>query len=284
MQLRTRIPDRERRLDEVLAGYFKPSSWGSRFPVTTPGGQPIWRPNLELFFANQACFQRCRAVGAACWAPRPFPSGPVIGNCEFAGPAGPRGHGRRVQGPPKRRTCSGTSHSKCCGRPAGDTRRTAAFPGRGRRHCPPGHPHLVPILEVGEHEGQLINTCRAWPCGSLADRPLITAGSRGQGPGPSRNGYPAGHRGQTPCTTPISAASARDLKPSNICSTRKAGPRSDFGLARRLIAGDEAAPPSTTSRRWWDSNYMAPEQASGSARGRHHCGRRVGPGATSMNY
>src|SRR5437764_5614041 len=114
------------------------------------------------------------------------------------------------------------------------------------------HPHIVPIYEVGEHDGQQYYAMRYIEGASLARRPrtdprtetqLVTAVARAV--------YHAHQRGIL----------HRDLKPSNILVDLAGTPVvTDFGLAKRVDVNSsltESGAVVGTPR------YMAPEQALG---------------------
>jgi tRNA A-37 threonylcarbamoyl transferase component Bud32 len=114
------------------------------------------------------------------------------------------------------------------------------------------HPHIVPIFEIGEHEGQQYYAMRFVAGCSLARRP---------------------------CTEPRAAARLlasvaravhyahqrgilhRDLKPANILLDEQGQPHlTDFGLAKRVRQESSLSP---TGAVIGTPSYMAPEQATG---------------------
>jgi serine/threonine-protein kinase len=122
------------------------------------------------------------------------------------------------------------------------------------------HPHIVPIYEVGEHEGQQYYAMRFMEGPSLAGRPqcdlrdsvrlLITV---------ARAVHYAHQHGIL----------HRDLKPSNILLDAHGQPHlTDFGLAKRV---QEEGSLFSSGAIIGTPSYMAPEQASG-RRGSHGAG------------
>lgn len=117
------------------------------------------------------------------------------------------------------------------------------------------HPNIVPVLDLGEHDGLPYFTMRLITGGSLADRPaiflddpraaarlvLVVAGAV----------HHAHERGIL----------HRDLKPANILLDNEGQPHvTDFGLAKRIQSGVELTLPGSVLG---SPAYMAPEQASG---------------------
>src|SRR5829696_3736598 len=120
------------------------------------------------------------------------------------------------------------------------------------------HPHIVPIYEVGEHDGRLFYTMKLVEGGSLA----------GKFAGP-----PAGPdeiRRRIAIITKVARAVHyahqrgilhRDLKPANILLDSTGEPHvTDFGLAKRLDSETSMSP---TIGAVGTAAYMAPEQARG---------------------
>jgi serine/threonine-protein kinase len=117
------------------------------------------------------------------------------------------------------------------------------------------HPHVVPLYEVGAHEGQPYFTMRWYEGGSLAER-LERFGADPRAAAElvavvARAVHHAHQRGVL----------HRDLKPSNILLDADGRPHvADFGLARRA-EGD--AGPTRTGDLLGTPGYMPPEQAQG---------------------
>ncbi len=114
------------------------------------------------------------------------------------------------------------------------------------------HPHIVPIYEVGEHDGQQYYSMRYVEGTSLARRPQSDARNEARLVAAVAGAVHHAHR---------RGVLHRDIKPSNILVAPAGAPLvTDFGLAKRLDADrslTESGAIVGTPR------YMAPEQAAG---------------------
>jgi eukaryotic-like serine/threonine-protein kinase len=115
------------------------------------------------------------------------------------------------------------------------------------------HPHIVPIYEVGEHEGHQYYSMKFVEGTSLAKHPRTNPRGEVEGMMPViRAVHHAHQRGVL----------HRDLKPSNVL-VDSSGARlvTDFGLAKRLTDVDRSF--TETGQVLGTPRYMAPEQAAG---------------------
>jgi WD40 repeat protein len=114
------------------------------------------------------------------------------------------------------------------------------------------HPHIVPIYEVGEHDGQQYYAMRYIEGTSLARRPRADARTEaGLLAAVARAVYHAHQHGIL----------HRDLKPSNILVDAAGTPLvTDFGLAKRVDAEHSLT---ESGALVGTPRYMAPEQAAG---------------------
>ena len=120
------------------------------------------------------------------------------------------------------------------------------------------HPHIVPIYEVGEHQGQSFYSMR------LVDGPNLAQALK---PG----SFPPRRAAELMATVARAVHHAhergvlhRDLKPANILLDAQGQPHvTDFGLAK-LVHGDSTLTLSQTAL--GTPSYMAPEQASGGSK------------------
>jgi WD40 repeat protein len=116
------------------------------------------------------------------------------------------------------------------------------------------HPHIVPVHEVGEHEGYAFFSMKWIEGGTLADRlgePWSARKAALLLVGVARAVHHAHQRGLL----------HRDLKPSNVLLDAEGRPHvADFGIAKQL---DEGGSATTTRALAGTPAYMAPEQAEG---------------------
>src|SRR5262249_31740773 len=122
------------------------------------------------------------------------------------------------------------------------------------------HPNIVPIYEVGEHQGQHYFSMKLLPGGNLtAHLPRL------------RQQPDEGVRVLVKVVRAVHHAHQqgllhRDLKPANVVLDARGEPHiTAFGLPRRLAAGDGSAL-TQTGAILGSPSYMSPEQASGQNR------------------
>jgi serine/threonine protein kinase/WD40 repeat protein len=126
------------------------------------------------------------------------------------------------------------------------------------------HPGIVPVFEVGQHEGQHYFSMAFVEGESLAHRL-----ARGL-PAPREAAELTRQVAEAVAYAHVEGVVHRDLKPANILIDRDGRPRlTDFGLARRVEGGSGLT---ATGQIVGTPSYMPPEQASGR-------GDAVGPAA-----
>jgi serine/threonine-protein kinase len=254
---------REQRLDEVLAAYLRASAAG-RAPrrEVLLGQHPDLAPELAAFLDDRACFDRLAAPL------RSLAAGPAV--------APGRVDGYELEAEIAR----GGVGVVWKARQAGLNRTVAlkmlragvlAGPSQLRRFrveaeavAALDHPGIVPVYEVGEHQGLPYLAMKYLEGGSLADAldrfrddPRATARLLAE----VADAVDHAHR---------HGVLHRDLKPANVLLDADGRPHvSDFGLAKRLAAADApdgAAGLTQTGDVVGTPSYMAPEQAGGDPR------------------
>jgi eukaryotic-like serine/threonine-protein kinase len=253
--------DRERRVDEAIAWYYRQAETGAPpAPHDFLNRFADVRTELQSFLADKAAFDR--AAGPA----DPNATVTIDGSTQSV-PAGPLGRvryfgdyelveeiargGMGVVYKARQVSLNRTVALKMIlsGQLASEADK-ARFKQEAEAAANLGHPNILPIYEVGEHEGRAYFSMKLVDGASLAESPR-----------------PYG-RGLVDVLVQVSRAVHfahqrgilhRDLKPSNVLIDRDGTPYvTDFGLAKR-VEGDAGL--TQSGALVGTPSYMAPEQA-----------------------
>jgi WD40 repeat protein len=255
--------ERDQRLHEVLHAYLQAVDAGQ-----APDRQELLRRHPELaddlraFFADQDQLARLAAAAAtvppgqpATLTPGPGTKVRYFGDYELVEEIGRGGMGviYRARQLSLQRTVALKMILAGADASAEEVKR---FREEAEKAATLDHPHIVPIYEVGEHDGRQYFSMKLIDGGSLADQlprfrsdPKAAARLLAQ----VARAVHHGHQRQI---------LHRDLKPGNILLDAKGEPHvADFGLAKRFET--DADPQRAASGIVGTPSYMAPEQASG---------------------
>jgi serine/threonine-protein kinase len=264
--MNTRTPDppgREQRLDEVLAGYLKEAAAG-RAPQRAAllDAHPDLAPELTAFFDDRERFDRLAApLRRLAGHPEDFPL--EVDGYELEAEIARGGMG--VVWKARQRRLNRTVALKMlrAGLLAGPTQ-LRRFQAEAEAVAALDHPRIVPVYEVGEHEGRPYLVMKYLEGGSLAHCLKRFEGE------PRAAARLVAEVAEAIDYAHRHGVLHRDLKPANVLLDAEGRPHvSDFGLAKRLsLTGslDGTAGLTQTGDLIGTPSYMAPEQARGDQR------------------
>jgi WD40 repeat protein/tRNA A-37 threonylcarbamoyl transferase component Bud32 len=275
----------ENSLDQVLADYLKAADLGQTpDPAALLARHPQWQAELEAFFAGQERFERwtgplrevCATpstvheqptVGSDSIAPAAAPGLGVFGDYELLTEIARGGMGVVYRARQMRLNRTVALKMILAGKlaSASDVQRLKSE-AEAAAHL--DHPHIVPIYEVNQHEGQHFFSMKLIDGYNLA---------QAQRAGPAFGKDQESQRRAAALLAKVAQAVHfahqhgilhRDLKPANILLDEKGEPHvTDFGLAKRVDtdANNATRAPALTQTGaiLGTPSYMAPEQAGG---------------------
>ncbi len=258
---------RDRRLDEVATAYLEALEAGQApSPEEWLARHPDLAPELTAFFAAQSQLERMTApyrpapqAGDATVAPNQATDGALgtvryFGDYELIGEIARGGMGvvYRARQVKLQRTVALKMILAGQLASAADVER---FKSEAEAAAVLDHPNIVPIYEVGEHQGHHYFSMKLVDGGRLAVE---------------RRSTRADLRSATQLVATVARAVHyahqggilhRDLKPANILVDRAGVPHiTDFGLAKRVTGGKDLT---QSGAILGTPSYMAPEQAAG---------------------
>jgi serine/threonine-protein kinase len=283
--------EREQRVQEILADYLEAEEAGAR-PERSEwfARYPEFAAELEKFFRDHDQAKRLAPAPAPVRSPSDDSTGPerpdaadpdldtirYFGDYELLAKLGEGGMGRVYKA--RQKSLDRLVALKMMTRAGAEDRQR--FQIETRAVAALDHPNIVPIYEVGEHDGQPYFTMKYLEGGSLKDRqqewrlPGGSAGTSEAKADGSSGTAPLQDREQQIAQFMATVARAvhhahqrgilhRDLKPGNILLTGRVPHLSDFGLAK--TTGSESDP-TVSGAILGTPAYMAPEQAEGRTR------------------